>query len=114
MRARCPASGEPTWNDLLAQRDDPGGIDQPLHFHADGGGQRSGRVPGRGRSCGAGALVAEPGQVNGGKPGGDGLDPPPSDAQVHGGGVDPEPDLLAGLGATWGTYGRHPGHYGRS
>jgi hypothetical protein len=54
-----------------------------------------GAFPGRGRSCGAGAVVAEPGQVNGGKPGGDGLDPPPSDAEVHGGGVDPEPDLLA-------------------
>ena len=83
-------------DDLLAQSDDPGGVDQPLHFHAAGRGQDTGRVAFRGRSCPAGTILAEPGEVNCRQPRRHGLDPPPCDAQVHGGGVDPEPHRLAG------------------
>jgi hypothetical protein len=82
-------------DDLVAERDDPGGVDQPLHFHAAGRGQGTRRWPGRRRPGRTGTSVAEPREVDCGQPGRHGLDPPSADAHVHGGGVDPEGELLA-------------------
>ena len=64
-------------DDPVAQGDDPGGVDQPVNFHAAGRGERSGGRAGWWRSCWPGASSAQPGQVNRRQPGWHGLDPPP-------------------------------------
>ena len=77
----------------------PGSCRQSLHFHPAGRVLGSGCGPGRRRTCRTGTEAAEPRDVDCGEPGGHGLDPPPVDAHVHGGGVDPETDTLADPGS---------------
>jgi hypothetical protein len=57
-------------DDLIAQRDDPGGVDQPVHFHAPTRGQGAGERPRRRGACQAGTGAAQPRQVHLGQPGG--------------------------------------------
>ena len=72
-----------------------------MDFHGCAGGQL-----GPGGSCrrwwagGAGAVGAQPGQVDAGQPGGQGLEVLPVEAEVHGGGVDPQGQLASGPGGT--------------
>src|SRR5215468_2185297 len=96
MRARCPASGEPTEMTWLARVMMPEELTSRCTSTQLVAGQGAGRGPGRGRCCRGATGLPQPGYVDGRQPGRHRLDTPPVDAQVHGDRVDPEPDLLPG------------------
>src|ERR1022692_558002 len=96
IRARWPASGEPIWMTWLPSVMIPAALASrctSTRLLPAGG---PGAGPAGGGPAGRAPAFAEPREVDCGQPGWHGLDPPSADAHVHGGGVDPEADALAG------------------
>jgi hypothetical protein len=66
-----------------------GGVDGALDFYGCAGGELGPGRSGRWRAGRSSALSAQPGQVDAGQPGRQGLEMLSVDAEVHGGGVEP-------------------------
>jgi hypothetical protein len=111
--ARCPASGEPTWMTWLPRVMIPAELTSRWTSTQLVAAKALGACPAGGGPAGRAPLRRSRAWSTADSRGRDGLDLPPGDAQVHGGGVDPEPDRLPGSAGAQPKLLRPDGHVAR-